>query len=75
MEEVKKALVDNLEFTGVLGQIKANIKASILRQLEQQNGKVHGKLFTWENPEASKIVQDPRGALCAELIKEFLEFY
>jgi FOP N terminal dimerisation domain len=31
--------------------------------------------FHWENPQAKKIMQTAQGVVCAELIREFLEFY
>ena len=31
--------------------------------------------FHWENPQAKKVMQTASGVVCAELIREFLEFY
>lgn len=34
-----------------------------------------GSPFHWENPKARKVMSTDAGYLCAEMIKEFLEYY
>jgi len=34
-----------------------------------------GSGFHWENPSARKVLATTTGIICAELVKEFLEFY
>jgi hypothetical protein len=31
--------------------------------------------FHWENPQARKVLSSASGMICAELVKDFLEFY
>ena len=37
--------------------------------------KGQGSGFHWENPQARKVLSTASGVICAELVKEFLEFY
>lgn len=75
MEEMKNLLIQALETRGVLGQIRAKLRSSVFKIVDDQDQKFNmGCGLKWENPSLYKISDTKIGALSAELIREFMEY-
>jgi FGFR1 oncogene partner len=76
MDELKNLVLQTLETNGMLGEIRAKLRSCVFKVIDQQESGVKKDAgFHWQNPLAMKIMQTEEGAFCAELIREFLEFY
>jgi len=76
INELKNLVIQSLEGNGVLGQIRAQIRASVFKIIEMQeaNQKKNSGFF-WENPHCQSIYDHSEGKLALELINDFLEFF
>lgn len=76
INELKNLVIQSLEGNGTLGQIRAQIRASVFKTIEMQeaNSKKNGGFF-WENPLCQSIYDHKEGKLALELINDFLEFF
>jgi FGFR1 oncogene partner len=77
MDELKNLVIQTLETNGILGQLRAQLRSCVFKVIDNQDQieKGQGSGFHWENPNAKKVLQHTSGVLCAELIRDFLEFY
>ena len=80
MDELKNLMIQTLEANGILGQLRAQIRCSVFKiidnQDEMEDPKLRGKsALHWENPAARAVLANQNGLLLAELIREYLEFY
>jgi hypothetical protein len=74
MEEMKNLVIQSLETRGVLGQIRAKIRSSVFRIVDEQDQKSNmGCGLKWENQNLYKISETKCGLLVAELMREFME--
>jgi len=76
INELKNLVIQSLEGNGTLGQIRAQIRASVFKIIEMQettNKKNAG--FFWENPQCQTIYDHKEGKLALELINDFLEYF
>jgi len=74
MEEMKNLVIQSLETRGVLGQIRAKIRSSVFKIVDEQEQKTNiGCGLKWENQSLYKISETKCGLLIAELIREFME--
>jgi len=70
VEELKSLVVHTLETNGVLGQIRAHLRANVYKAIdceEEQGNAVQRPM--------SKLMKSPLGQLMAEIVAEFFEFY
>lgn len=76
MDELKNLVIQTLETNGILGQLRAQLRSCVFKVIDNQDQIEKGQSnFHWENPQARKVMSTATGVICAELIKEFLEFY
>lgn len=76
MEEMKNLVIQSLETRGVLGQIRAKLRSSVFKIVDEQDQKFNmGCGLKWENPSLYKISDTKCGTLVAELMREFMEFF
>ena len=82
MDELKNLMIQTLETNGILGQLRAQIRCSVFKiidnQDEMENPKMRGKsALHWENAKAREVLSPnlEHAVLLAELIREYLEFY
>ena len=77
MDELKNLVIQTLETNGILGQLRAQLRSCVFKVIDNQEQveKSQGSGFHWENPQAKKVLSTASGIMCAELVKEFLEFY
>jgi FGFR1 oncogene partner len=76
MDELKNLVIQTLETNGILGQLRAQLRSCVFKVIDnQEQVEKSQSSFHWENPQAKKIMQSSQGVVCAELIREFLEFY
>ena len=77
MDELKNLVIQTLETNGILGQLRAQLRSCVFKVIDNQEQmeKGQGSGFHWENPQARKVLSTASGVICAELVKEFLEFY
>lgn len=74
MEEMKNLVIQSLETRGVLGQIRAKIRSSVFKIVDEQDQKSNmGCGLKWENQNLYKISETKCGLLLAELMREFME--
>lgn len=74
IEDVKNVLIETLDSKGILGQIRAQLRSSVFKAIDEQDNK-YGFGFKWENPSLYKIIGTKLGVLSAELIREFMEIH
>ena len=76
MEELKNIVIQTLESNGILGNLRAQLRASVFKVIDSQDKNLKdGWGFQWENPLAPKIIETVEGEMCIDIIREFLEFY
>jgi hypothetical protein len=76
MEEMKNYVIQALETKGLLGQIRAQLRSSVFKIVDDQDQKYNmGCGLKWENPMLYQISESKGGTLLAELMREFMEFY
>jgi FGFR1 oncogene partner len=77
MDELKNMVIQTLETNGILGQLRAQLRSCVFKVIDNQDQveKGKGSGFHWENKNARQMISSPSGVLCAELFKDFLEFY
>ena len=76
MDDLKNLVIQTLETNGILGQLRAQLRSCVFKVIDNQEPIEKGQSsFHWDNPHAKKILQTASGVLCAELIRDFLEFY
>jgi FGFR1 oncogene partner len=77
MDELKNLVIQTLETNGILGQLRAQLRSCVFKVIDNQDQveKSTASGFHWENPSAKKVLQTASGLICAELVRDFLEFY
>jgi FGFR1 oncogene partner len=76
MEEMKNYVIQALETKGLLGQIRAQLRSSVFKIVDDQDQKYNmGCGLKWENPMLYQISETKGGTLHAELIREFMEYF
>jgi hypothetical protein len=76
MEEMKNLVIQSLETKGVLGQIRAKLRSSVFKIVDEQDQKYSmGCGLKWENSKLYQITENKTGNLMAELIREFMEHF
>ncbi|PFX16820.1 FGFR1 oncogene partner-like isoform X2 [Stylophora pistillata] len=71
--ELRDMVAQTLESKGVLGKIRAQLRASVFLALEEQDGS-EGKIQL-VNPELKKFLNTSEGRLVTGLVREFLEYF
>jgi hypothetical protein len=63
MDELKNLVIQTLETNGALGQLRAQLRSSVFKVIDNQDqggaDKSQGSGFHWENPKARKVTNDP----------------
>lgn len=75
MDELKNLVIQTLETNGILGQIRAKLRSSVFKVIDNNDPSHPEKAMHWENPLAQKVLATTESALAADLIREYLEFY
>ena len=64
MEELKNIVIQTLESNGILGNLRAQLRASVFKVIDSQDKNLKdGCGFQWENPLAPKIIETPEGEM------------
>ncbi|EDO38339.1 predicted protein [Nematostella vectensis] len=71
--ELRDLVAQSLESKGVLGKIRAQLRASVFLALEEQEGAENKIPLT--NGNLKKFISTSEGRLVAGLVREFLEFF
>ncbi|XP_078375032.1 centrosomal protein 43-like isoform X2 [Oculina patagonica] len=71
--ELRDMVAQTLESKGVLGKIRAQLRASVFLALEEQEGS-EGKI-PLVNPDLKKFLSTSEGRLVTGLVREFLEYF
>ncbi|KAF4658673.1 hypothetical protein FOL47_007885 [Perkinsus chesapeaki] len=69
LDELKKLVIATLEKNGALGDLRAQLRSCVYKAIESDD------YMNEKNPGAKLLSDNPNGALVAELVAEFLEFY
>ena len=75
MDELKNLVIQTLETNGILGQIRAKLRSSVFKVIDNNDPSGKERAMHWENPLAQKVLETTESELAADLIKEYLEFY
>ena len=74
MEDLKNLVIQSLETRGVLGQIRAKLRSSVFKIVDEQDQKLNmGCGLNWENSSLYKVADTKIGTLIAEIMREFME--
>jgi len=71
VEELKSLVVHTLETNGVLGEIRAQLRANVYKAIDSEED----QNATSGSRPAAKLMTSPVGRLMAEIVAEFFEFY
>ncbi|XP_069103533.1 centrosomal protein 43-like isoform X2 [Argopecten irradians] len=71
--ELRDLVAQTLETNGVLGKIRAQLRASVFLALEDQESVQNKTPFS--NPDLKKYLNTKEGRTTAALVREFLEFF
>ncbi|XP_033739398.1 FGFR1 oncogene partner-like isoform X3 [Pecten maximus] len=71
--ELRDLVAQTLETNGVLGKIRAQLRASVFLALEDQESVQNKTPFS--NPDLKKYLNTKEGRTAAALVREFLEFF
>jgi len=72
VEELKSLVVHTLETNGVLGQIRAQLRANVYKAIDNDEEQQGHQVITGS---AKKLMKTSEGKLMAEIVAEFFEFY
>ena len=76
INDLKNIVIQSLESKGILSQLRAQIRSSVFKIIEDQESKdSKNPAFFWENPLCQKIHDSEEGCLAIELMHEFFEFF
>jgi hypothetical protein len=76
INDLKNIVIQSLESKGILSQLRAQIRSSVFKIIEDQESKdSKNPAFFWENPLCQKIHDTEEGLLSIELMHEFFEFF
>lgn len=75
MDELKNLVIQTLETNGILGQIRAKLRSSVFKVIDNNDPSGKERALHWENPLAQKVLDTTESALAADLIREYMEFY
>lgn len=76
INDLKNIVIQSLESNGVLSQLRAQIRSSVFKIIEDQESREgRSPAFHWENPLCQKIHKTSEGPIALELMHEFMEFY
>lgn len=70
MEELKELVIKNLEEAGIIDTMRAQLRTNVFKALQNEEGSLRlckSELF--------KATESETGKICAELFRDFLEFY
>ena len=77
--DAKKRVIDALDKEGFINELKAKLRAQVVKTLEAERKAQLGGAAKYIKPlqlsNTRKVVSQEDGLLCAELIREFLTFY
>ena len=79
--DLKKQVLNDLIDKGQLDNIKAQLRSQVIKAMEMQKKKSFGGASKYlqhseiSNPITKKVVSHPDGMICAEIIREFMQFY
>jgi lisH domain-containing protein FOPNL len=77
MEEMKNLVIQTLETRGILGQIRAKLRSSVFKVVDDQDQRSNPPMgcgLKWENQLLYKIKETNVGGVISELIREFMEY-
>jgi hypothetical protein len=75
MDELKNLVIQTLETNGILGQIRAKLRSSVFKVIDNNDPSGKERALHWENPLAQQVLETTESALASDLIREYLEFY
>jgi len=76
LDELKNLVVNTLESEGILGKIRAQLKSQVFQIIEKQDPSIKAQNnFMIQNPIAAKIMETEDGKICADLVREFCDFF
>ena len=79
VNELKNIIIQGFESKGILSQLRAQIRASVFKAIEDENNTFslqnENDSFQWENKLAMKIKDDEELLIICKLFENFLQFY
>mmetsp|Transcript_18439 Transcript_18439/g.33228 ORF Transcript_18439/g.33228 Transcript_18439/m.33228 type:complete len:259 (+) Transcript_18439:211-987(+) len=71
MDDLKELIIQTLDANGVLDKIRAQLRVSVFKAIDNQQP----ASLSFEKSKAANAVKSEEGRLCAELLRDFLDFY
>ena len=76
ISDLKNIVIQSLESNGMLSQLRAQIRASVFKIIEEQESKEQrSPAFYWENPLVQKVTEAAEGETALSVMVEFMEFF
>ena len=78
---LKRDVLEELNKQGYMDQMKAQLRARVIEAMEVKKKKQYGAASKYmkhseiSNPITKKVVGHEDGLLCAEIMREFMQFY
>ena len=79
--QTQAKILDLLKAEGYIDQMRAQLRAQVVKKLEQEKKKSYGGASKYlqqseiSNAITKKVISQEDGLLCAEVIREFFNFY
>ena len=79
--ETKSRILKTLDQEGYIDKLKASLRSEVIRVLEKERKQSYGRSSKYLKQSelattvTKKVVSNEDGLLCAEIIREFLQFY
>jgi hypothetical protein len=71
MDDLKELIIQTLDANGVLDKIRAQLRVSVFKAIDNQQTPTP----SFEKSKAANVVKTEEGKVCAELLRDFLDFY
>lgn len=75
INELKNIVIQSFESKGILSQIRAQIRASVFKAIEENDDDNEIQAFDWENAKALQIKDSKELTILCRLFANFLTFY
>ena len=75
MDELKNLVIQTLEANGILGQIRAKLRSSVFKVIDENDPDGQKNSLHVDNPLAKKVLETTESAVAADLVRDYLEHY
>ena len=79
--ELKQKILNNLQKEGFIDSMRSQLRSQVISAMEKEKKSSYGSASKYlqkseiSNPITKRVVEHEDGLLCAEVIREFMQFY